>query len=271
MFIYSGVLTSFCILLLGKPYRDDEGTLTRHIRYSYRLIGPEIQNNQLATYIASVSPFVFYNFIKRKKIIDFIFFIIIFYGTYKTGSRAAILSIVLSVVIIFLSSINSKRIKYVYYIAFILFTIILFLIMPSSIKDRYFDFNKYQDGSNAIRLIWWTSALHLFSKKPLIGYGPVTTDIINMDITGLTNVVHNSFLSILVQYGIIGFFVFLLIPINLFIKSVKNKNILVIAALANICFACLLIEGTLNLALWIILIISTMIVQIKNEEKGLFQ
>jgi O-antigen ligase len=263
MFIYSGVLMSFCVLLFGGSYHDDEGTLTRHARYSYGLIGPQIEVNHLATYMASVIPFIFYKFIKRKKAFDLFLFIVILWGTYKTGSRAALLSSVFSIIIIILSLINASRIKYVYYIVFVLLLIISFSVMPSNVKNRYFNINSYQDGSNASRLLYWAHALNLFSRSPIIGYGPVNTGLINMRITGLSHVAHNSYLSVLVQYGIIGFLVFFSIPLTIFIKALKHKNTLIVAAFVNIGFSCLIIETELNMALWIILIISVMMLQIK--------
>jgi O-antigen ligase len=142
--------------------------------------------------------------------------------------------------------------------------------MPPTIKNRYFNIASYQDGSNALRLRYWISGLDLFRKNPIIGYGPVNTDLINKRITGLSNVVHNSFLSILVQYGIIGFVVFFSMPFIIFIKAIKLKNVTIVAAILNIGLSCLLLETQLNMALWIILIISVMILQIKNKSENSF-
>ncbi len=72
-------------------------------------------------------------------------------------------------------------------------------------------FNKTDDGSGAGRLDIWKETLDLYIRRPVFGVGPGNTEYYGMkyDIAG-TKIkhgadVHNSFLDLLTEYGMIGF------------------------------------------------------------------
>jgi hypothetical protein len=254
MYIYSGVLISLCVLILGKSYSD--GSVTRHLRYSYGFINI-IEVNHLATYIASTFIFSYYKFLKKDG--NLISLIIILCGVYRTGSRSAFLSVILGAIVISVLMINNKKNRNLYYVFFIFVVIMVFILLPTSLKNRYLNMNSYSDGSNGTRILLWINAIDVFSRRPLFGYGPINTGIINMHVNKFDHVAHNSYLGVLIQYGIIGLIMFMMIPINLLIRAIKRKNILIVAAIINIGFSCMIIETQLNMALWITLIISSII------------
>lgn len=80
--------------------------------------------------------------------------------------------------------------------------------LPSDLPSDSFE--KYEDGTGSGRLIIWDDAFELFAIKPLFGTGPGNNQYYaqkynvaqNKIINGTD--VHNSFLSLLVEYGVLG-------------------------------------------------------------------
>jgi len=100
--------------------------------------------------------------------------LIILYSLYQTGSRVGFLAALLSIMIMFFIKINQKSfvVRMRYYIVFALSLLFVFIILPSSIKERYLNIASYFDGSNMKRLEIWTNAVEVFFKRPFVGYGP---------------------------------------------------------------------------------------------------
>ncbi len=123
----------------------------------------------------------------QKRIAAFIFFIVIFIGIILSFTRAAWLSIVLSygVYLIFLLKINWRIVV----LGLFVIASILFIYkdpiaekIASNKQSSSKDISKHiksvsnikNDASNLERINRWKSAIRMFEKKPLFGFGPGT-------------------------------------------------------------------------------------------------
>jgi O-antigen ligase len=59
------------------------------------------------------------------------------------------------------------------------------------------------------RLIVWKAGLHAFINSPLIGYGTASFPEVVAPLIGVRKTAHNTFLSVLVEQGLIGFGIFI--------------------------------------------------------------
>jgi len=73
------------------------------------------------------------------------------------------------------------------------------------------------------RTDWWKAAFEGFKQKPIFGYGgsQLASQWVNFNILGIAAVMHNLYVEILIQYGIVGLTVFLLIIIRV-VVDLKN-------------------------------------------------
>lgn len=152
-------------------------------------------------------------------------------GILATGSRGAFVAGILGCAILYVSNRNIKSfiITSVVIIAGFFFFI---QILPASIIER-FSVSNYQDASNELRFNLWTAAWNIFVSSPLFGRGGNAMMELGVSYGARINILtHNSFLDILADYGIIGFFFSMCPLVMIGVKAVIRKNTLVIALMA---------------------------------------
>jgi len=200
--------------------------------------------NELSCIMSSLSSIYIFNILVRGKnikisIINIAGIILNLYIiSFITISKSGFIIYLLSFVIYFFFSykLNDKKNinKFIYTIVILLIFFILIqfnIINLNYLKMRYFgyDINRFNDPLLYItsgRSNTWLSGIIGFLKRPIMGVG--SSDLIEMDflmrINATYSVSHNLYISLLVQYGIIGFFIFSAIiyetfkDINLYIK-----------------------------------------------------
>jgi len=200
--------------------------------------------NELSCIMSSLSSvFIFNILIKKKNIKSLLINLIgIFLNLYiisiltisKSGFIISILPFV--IYLLYLYHLGDKKYLNKSYSMIIILLSIFILIQFKIInldylKIRYFgnDINRFNDPFWYItsgRSNTWLSGILGFLRRPILGVG--SSDLIEMDflmkINNNYSVSHNLYISLLVQYGIIGFFIFSAIiyetfkDINLYIK-----------------------------------------------------
>lgn len=149
------------------------------------------------------------------------------YSTLKTGSRTGLTTLAIVALAIFFTSVRKKDFSAFkgVIIGIIAFVVLYFVVkeyLPQNTFDRLFDFDTYEGGSN--RDILWENALELFKKdlNPIFGAGWGAYFGYN----GLYKAVHNTYLGMLCDVGILGFSLFFIPIINALWQLWKKRNIL---------------------------------------------
>lgn len=146
------------------------------------------------------------------------------YSVFLTLSRGGILTLLFCIVLVlvFFSKGNVRRSLTILLIGIILLSILLMVgfLDINPIYERFFGKHVRGDISSltAGRTDWIESALNSITKRPILGFGGsmYASRWVNYQNTGLSTVMHNIYIEILIQYGIIGLAVFLAILIRVF-------------------------------------------------------
>jgi len=209
--------------------------------------------------------------IERKIILKLIWTIIIFMDlilVLVSAARSIWLSLVMVLLIFFFyDSITSKKI--IYRLCFFLIIMILLLfsyIYPNlytteigwKINDFVFNFTGKNFFSGRQEL--WIDLFYYISKKPLLGYGVsiFPSDLMHTELSS-----HNMYIQILLQIGIVGLFLFILLLFFIwecfYLKNGNAKNKLSLAFFTGLIvyqtFEMTIIQGSyaINLLQWILI------------------
>lgn len=152
-----------------------------------------------------------------------------------TGSRGGFISFIfgISVYIFFLKKYLQLSLKFFLTKLFILvlpLIIISFLIIPESYVQKLKGDLVVKSGENLDdyshgRSTFWIGGIKIFLESPIYGHGMNTFSSLLKKETGKNAAAHNRYLLILVEFGIIGFFAFLLMQISLFRQVLKNLKV----------------------------------------------
>ncbi|MBM6653401.1 O-antigen ligase family protein [Faecalitalea cylindroides] len=222
-------------------------------------------NNQVAllavgTAIALNQLFFLKN--NKRKILDFMALIINAIGILLTGSRSGIIIIAAQILISFflLWRYSNKKTFFCKWIVIILLVIVglilIFRFLPTEIIDRLFGIGdlKFTDGTD--REIRWLTGLHIWEQHPLFGNGWGTFES------------HNTFLTILIDIGVIGFCLLLAMILNIMKKLIKNKNTLGIYLLLTGLIPSFFIGAQNKRFFWNCLIIPVMLLCVRKEKRN---
>ncbi|WP_350022543.1 O-antigen ligase family protein [Turicibacter sanguinis] len=204
-------------------------------------IGGEILNeNSLGMYtgIAVIISF-YYVWIKNKKIY-YLILVIPFVVAMSTGSRKAVILIVMGIGILILCQMENKiRLKQILIIPIIIIGIALAMKSPIFyVTNQRMEalFNSITgdgkiDNSIKIRNEMIRIGSNQFKETPFLGIGMGNARLISKNELGKDAYLHNNFIELLVNGGIIGFIIYYLMYLVIIIKllpHVKNKNDLAI-------------------------------------------
>ncbi|WP_179947264.1 O-antigen ligase family protein [Vibrio splendidus] len=79
-------------------------------------------------------------------------------------------------------------------------------------------------ATGAGRFELWSHALELFSLKPLLGHGIFSFRHVNYLTFGVDRYAHNTFLEVLVETGILGFVLFMLIQVSILFRAYFSEK-----------------------------------------------
>lgn len=226
--IYSGLICS--VYILANPSKAEYGRLGR-------ILGDE---NHVALMLAMSFLFSLYFIAFKKKFIYLPISIVIFYCILLTGSRIALIFIVISTLLTFMFHYKDSFVSMSKYILFVLFLgvvcyILLFQVpsIYSAVGVRFenlFNFisGKGTDEGSILQRFYYTKlGFQLFFERPILGYGAGNYSSLLLTIAGRENYSHNNYTELLVGTGIIGAItycmVYILSLVNLF-KFIKLKN-----------------------------------------------
>ncbi len=114
----------------------------------------------------------------------------------------------------------------------------------------------------------WGNALELFYKKPLFGYGIFSFVDLSNNFYGIAKYAHNTYLEVLVETGLVGFFIFLFFICITIVTSYNNSLILPHARFLfplNVSFfVCIIgLSMYINTIFWFLLLINFLVARRK--------
>ena len=205
-------------------------------RTTVLILGRYCDPNQLA---ASFLPGIFISADKvikrnRKTIIRFFHMAVLaieIYAILSTGTRGGFLSLLVCTLVFVLiqTSINKR-----YIIPFVMFTLLAACIisqMPLQTIERIKNTDTYLTGSGRTDI--WKTLISSFDDRWILGHGIGSTFSYFKDIYGKGTAVHNTFLLVLYESGIVGLCLYLYTFLGLIIYHFRSKNALVVVVILS--------------------------------------
>ena len=232
----------------------------------------------LAIFLPFAAVFSFNSFLSRKiKFAALVVFGILLMGFVLSYSRAAWLSMVVALGVLFVIRLKIRfRTIFVTVLSLLVLLVVfqnrIFMYLENNSKESSANLTEHissmanisSDASNLERINRWSSAIRMFKDKPVFGYGPGTYMFqyapyqLNKDRTIIsTNAAdggnsHSEYLGPLAESGVLGLLTFLLIIVVVVYTAVNTYTRLKDARLKSIVLAALLglvtyyIHGFLN-------------------------
>ena len=228
MFAYSSIIAAISILFWGFY---EEGRLTVHINSNTKE-----DQNQFCGYFLVGTVYFIKNIIERKRTFISVIFVIIFlFIALLTGSRGGLISIILAALtyLLFYSKNDKNKIKKIL-VSIIIAVCIIALIngllnfLSPEIANRY-SLKNVQESGGTGRIDIWKYYLNVFNEstflRKVFGYGSGT--VMNL----YYKVAHNNWIQLLIENGIVGEVIFILVIIAFLKTAYKNNNIYLFSVL----------------------------------------
>jgi len=165
------------------------------------------------------------------KILSIVVMICASFVVFLTGSRGAVIALFSGIsYIIFYTyrKINNKQA--IFLVVFVI--IISYLVLnylPGDLIERLFTINSYLSDKDVYGTrsgIWKNIITYVIPQMPLCGFGAGVSGYILIDFYGYIKGVHNTYLNMILEYGILGLPLFLVFIIYLYKYIKKRGNIL---------------------------------------------
>lgn len=264
----SSSIISLLSLFFGRSYHNIVDA-----RQVLVLFGQEVDpNNQAAFALVGISIALYFAvYVKKHIILSLLTLLINILSMFKTGSRGALLgmaALVLFVIVFFLFQNKSIGFRVKSIFIFVVISVLLFYFirtfLPNVIIERLFDFSTYEGGSE--RTYIWENAFDLLMKDLNLIFGAGWGAYYGYN--GFYRAIHNTFLSMLCDVGIIGVALFFIPIVNKTVYCIKNKEyLLVMLLLAGLCPSFFL-DAINKRFFWNPIIILFMYIGIKKQNRS---
>ncbi|MGN0818807.1 MAG: O-antigen ligase family protein [Christensenellaceae bacterium] len=262
----SSFIISFLAMIFGQSYHGVVET-----RQVLVLFGQEVDpNNQAAFALVGISIAVYFLFYEKKYKLPAI--ITLFVNTvsmFMTGSRGGLVSMFAILIFVILfnktnSSISSifKKLAIFAGVIFVIYFVLKNFI-PPNITDRLFDIGGYEGGSE--RTTIWKNALKLLQEDWNLIFGAGWGDYFGYN--GFYNAMHNTYLAMLCDVGIIGFVLFFMPIVQKTLHCIKYKEYLPVMLLIAGFFPCFFLDAINKRFFWNVIIFMLIFVIDNNPQE----
>ncbi len=199
---------------------------------------------------------IFENKNKRLKLLYIALMGLMVYIIFLTGSRAALLSVVLVAVIV-VASFGVRRLGMMVAFGVVALAVILLVpgLLPEHIINRLFKVDTYQEMLNneGDRIHIWKNILFgVFPKSPLVGHGAGNAQVALAEFYGSYKSAHNSWLTMLADLGVLGFVLWMSFVFGKLKQAftIRKKSIYALAVLVGVLFMASTLDATKEKYLW---------------------
>lgn len=192
-----------------------------------------------------------------------VFSVIIFFGILLSGSRSALVSVLIFGMVILLLTENRRMKKGLFLMccagAVLLAVMVVSGAIPESTYSRLFQ-KTYLDESNSIRIKDWLYGIKVMMDSPLTGSGPAMTADLILEKFAYIGDAHNTFITVGIMYGagVLMLFVFLLG--RMAFRSYRKKDSVLVALMAAMVFEWNIIACQFTVSTWITILICMIMV-----------
>lgn len=237
------------------------------VRAGYRLDLSSVGNqeyfsdpNGLAARLVMPTVLMIKRFLEKDKLLEKLLYGVslglIVYIIFLTGSRAAVIMLA-SILLIVISNFATKSASAVALIVFLILVAIIYVpdLLPEHIYNRIFNFDKYQEVTTleGDRIDIWKNVLfELFPNSPLWGYGIGNASLALAPFYGRIKAVHNSWLIVLVDLGLIGFIPWIALVFEKLKQAfkIRKKDIYVLAVIVGVIVMASTLDSAKEKYLW---------------------
>ena len=206
--------------------------------------------------------------LKPKKILILYSILLLFIvATYFTGTRAALLTeafIIASMVIV-----TAKGKRYYKLIPLFLIIIVVIAYYWTNLTDLY---NLFVAGreltSDTLREDSWNYALKYIKENPIWGCGHNSWSVIHLERSDVDEYLHNVFLELLLDQGIIGCVLFFLIIITGYNKTKAADRLFLVLLLLCTGFPMMFQNGLYEVNFWRFIIINRLMMNVSSSYEG---
>lgn len=172
-----------------------------------------------------------------------------------TGSRGGLLSVGIALVVFALSSGFSDLTRRVAVLVFGLSIVVLLVIprLPPNLSERLFQADSYVSdvGQSGLRFdVWSVVVRHILPELPAWGVGSGNAPLLLSQWFGVLKGVHNTYLNMVIEYGVFGLPLFLAILLVLGVRSWRARDFERLALLAAICVSIFFLDSFAKKFLW---------------------
>ena len=239
-------------------------------RFSIMNFGKIMDPNFLSALFILPTLILFYRLLhERKQRKVYLLFILFLLVILATGSRGGLLSVGIGCLILLLKDSSwKKKITFIFLSSIVLVALVVF----EAEKLARYSVENLNDGSNALRFHLWGVAWDIFMSNPIFGRGANSMLNLGMAYGARINImVHNTYLEILADYGILGFIFWMAPFILIFRESIKRKCVLVTSILISTYFCAFFISAQDSAFLWQNVILSYMILPYNAKDISTFK
>lgn len=163
-----------------------------------------------------------------------------------TGSRTALIAILAVLLIyIFLGFQHSviRNIVIIVLIGFLVYTLIS-QFMPEKLFNRLFSIQRYDldTQSNSRTKIWESAFQYVLPSMPLWGFGIGNSPVAMYSVAGYYQGTHNTYLSMLMEFGIFGIPAFLYLLFSMLKKMLSHRIIVGFASMVGLMIVMMFID-----------------------------
>lgn len=269
-YVFISCLIAVLIILsyiYGYPHTESNYFLGR---YSIGITGLYKNPNYLTAFINVAFFLVLYYILNsdsslRKRFLLIAIIALFIVSEYLSGTRAALLTAgIITVLCMFISKHNGAR-KRVLFIVLLIFIVLLLYHEDIIALIDYF-VGKRDIADDRGREIAWNIAFSIIEDNPFLGNGPGCWS--NFAQVGGIDYLHNIYLEIILDTGIIGFLVFICIYLfHVYIVPKTDLSFVLVFMFAT-SFPLIFQNGTYEANLWRCLIINRIVIELSIRTRG---
>lgn len=241
-------------------------------RLSVSIFGYIKDPNYFSAYIMCPCLICFYRFMYGHKSFWLMLSVVIGLAILLTGSRSSFLALLLGTGVIVISSLLHGT-SYIRIITVVVMASSAFLcLVPDDLMQRLTNFSSYLDGSNNLRMNIWLAAINIWKTHILFGAGQNVVANYGTEYGALLNMMtHSTYLDVLAEFGLIGFVLFIFVPVLSLYNTIKYRVIMPLVILLTTLFTAAIVSAQYAQYYWLNMALVCSIINIRRYKNNSFK